>query len=149
MITIELIFALTFGIIGLVIFSIGKISRGSEKGYDQECKFTIGKIVGYRQMQDSRFEYLEASFFDGNKEVITDCKTSLRNVRVIPLGSDVRITYRKKRVLGMQVYDVRMADEGYRPLSMDKLGKILYFICSFFLIFALIFIIIYIKNKYI
>lgn len=114
-----LLFGATFLITGLMMFKAGKdFSNNSTSGF--------AVVSGYETSDNSSHLGIRVDIVGINSKTSVLCQSQgIKNCSDFPIGKKVKVKYLEKSFLGVKYYDVRLEEDGFKPINRLKLGKIL------------------------
>jgi len=139
---ITIVLGILFFIIALPLIPIAISFKNGERKFQENCIKCDGILVGYVRQDYNKWDIPQVSIQINGKEVICRCKSKNMSASTYPHGTIVKIAYYKKRMFGIESYDVRMVDPKYSPYPTSITLIVLVIFGFVFITIAVILIII-------
>lgn len=102
--------AATLLLFALLFWMVGAFLQRSTKEFECNQRFGQAEVVGYERGEQSSHYSLLVRIPELNDEKLYNCKSQHLDLAKYPKGTMVDVVYAPKRVMGVDVVEVQLAD---------------------------------------
>ena len=136
------VFAISLAFPGLICLIVSRMIIYQDEKFKRKSIKTVGTIIGYDTEDNSSWETPQVQCIIEGKMKVVMCNSSKINSKILPPHSEINIRYLKKSFFKIFSYDVRLVDDGLKPIDNKIVAFVIFCIGILLWTLVVVFIII-------